>query len=109
MLEVYVKLAWVQIYQLISVVKLKKNVPVDKKSSFIFCTQFGAQNTGNGISEPPDFKIFWERMPPDPPRLRGLTARCSYSRLFFPNQLPTSNFIETPGLCTQMQKCSVKD
>ena len=36
-------------YQLISVVKLKKNVALDKKSSFIFCTQFGAQNAGNGI------------------------------------------------------------
>ena len=45
-------------YQLISVVKLKKNVAADKKSSLIFCTQFGAQNAGNGISELPDFKIF---------------------------------------------------
>ena len=36
-------------------------------------------------------------MPPDPPRLRGLTP-CSYSRLLFSNQLPTSNFIETPGV-----------
>ena len=34
---------------------------------------------------------------PRPPRLRGLTAPCSYSRLFFSNQLPTSNFIETPA------------
>ena len=40
----------------VSVVKIKKNVAV-KKSSFIFCTQFGAQNAGNGISELPDFKI----------------------------------------------------
>ena len=30
------------------------------------------------------------------PRLRGLTAPCSYSRLLFSNQLPTSNFIDTP-------------
>ena len=36
-------------------------------------------------------------MPLDPSRLRGLTASCSYSRLFFSNQLPTSNFIETPA------------
>ena len=36
-------------------------------------------------------------MPPDPPRLRGLAASFLYSRLFFPNQLPTSNFIETPA------------
>ena len=83
-------------FQLISVVKIKKNVAVDKKSSFIFCTRFGAQNAGNGISELPDFKIFWGSMPPDPPRLRGLVEPWLYSRLFFPNQLPTSNFIETP-------------
>lgn len=44
-------------FQLIRVVKIKKNV-VDKKSSFMFCTQFGFQNAGNGISELPDFKIF---------------------------------------------------
>ena len=80
----------------ISVIKLKKAVAVDRKSSFIFCTQFGAQNAGIGISELPDFKIFWGSMPPDPPRLRGLTTPCSYSQLFFSNQLPTSNFIETP-------------
>ena len=86
-----------QVYQLISVVKIKKNVAVDKKSSFIFCTKFGAQNAGNDISELPDFKIFWGSMSPKPPRLRGLTAPCSYSRLLFSNQLPTSNFIETPG------------
>ena len=35
-------------------------------------------------------------MPPDPPGLRGQTASCSYGRLLFSNQLPTSNFIETP-------------
>ena len=57
-------------FQLISVVKMKKNVAIDKKSSFIFCTQFGAQNAGNGISKLPDFKILWGSMPPDPPRLR---------------------------------------
>ena len=54
----------------------------------------------NGISKPSDFKIFWGSMPPDPPRLMGLTAPCSYSRFFFFNQLPTSNFIETPELVT---------
>ena len=76
-------------FQLISVVKIKKNVAVDKKSSFIFCTQFGTQNAGNGISELPDLKIFWGSMHPDPPRLRGLAAPWLYSRLFFLNQLPT--------------------
>ena len=35
--------------------------------------------------------------PPTPTRLRGLTAPCSHSRLLFSNQLPTSNFIETPA------------
>ena len=41
-------------------------------------------------------------MPPDPPpRLMGLTAPCSYSRLFFFNQLPTSNFIKTPKLVSK--------
>ena len=54
-------------FQLISVVTLKKNVAVDEKSSFIFSTQFGAQNAGNGISELPDVKIFWGSMLPDPP------------------------------------------
>ena len=33
---------------------------------------------------------------PRPPRLRGLTAPWSCHRLLFFNQLPTSNFIETP-------------
>ena len=56
-------------FQLISVVK--KNVDVDKKSSVIFCTRFGAQNAGNGISELPDFKISWGSMPPDPPKVKG--------------------------------------
>ena len=46
------------------------------------------------------FQNFVGSMPPDPPRLMALTAPCSYSRLFFSNQLPTSNFIETPELVT---------
>ena len=45
-----------------SVVKVKKNLAVDKKFSVIFCTQFVPQNAGNGISELPDFKIFWGSM-----------------------------------------------
>ena len=49
------------------------------------------------LSEVPDFKIFWGSMPPYPPRLRGLMPPYSYSRLFFSNQLSTSNFIETPA------------
>ena len=72
--------------------KIKKNVAVDEKSSFIFCTQCGAQNAGN------DFKIFCWSMLPDPPSLRSLMALCSYSQLFFSNQLPTSKFIETLDL-----------
>ena len=81
-------------FQLTSV-KIKKNVAVDKKSSFIFCTQFCAQNY---IMEMAFQKLFLGENAPRPPRLRVLTAPCSYSRLFFSNQLPTSNFIETPGL-----------
>ena len=34
---------------------------------------------------------------PRPPRLRGLMVPCLYSWLLFSNQLPTSNFIETPA------------
>ena len=34
---------------------------------------------------------------PRPPKVKVM-APCSYSRLFFSNQLPTSNFIETPAL-----------
>ena len=37
-------------------------------------------------------------MPPDPPSKRGLAAPCQYHRLLFSNWLPTSNFIETPGI-----------
>ena len=43
------------------------------------------------------FQNFLGEHAPDPRRLMGLTAPCSYSRLFFFNQLPTSNFIETPA------------
>ena len=62
----------------------------------MFCTQFGAQNAGKGISELPDFKIFRATMLPDPSRLRGLATPCAWSWLFFSNLLPTSNFIENP-------------
>ena len=57
-------------FQLISIVKIKKTVAVNKKSSFIFCIQFGTQNAGNRIAELPDFKILWGGMPSDPPRRR---------------------------------------
>ena len=43
-------------------------------------------------------KIFWESTPPDPPRRRGLTAHCWYSRLLYSNLLATSIIIETPEL-----------
>ena len=39
-----------------------------------------------------------------PPRL---TAPCSYSRLLFSNQLPTSNFIDTPGHSINFSAASV--
>ena len=57
-------------FQLISVVKIKKNVAVDKKYSFIACTQFGAQNAGNGISEASRFQNFLGEHAPRPPWLR---------------------------------------
>ena len=85
-------------FQLISVVKIKKNVAVDKKSSFIFCTQFGAQNAGNGISELSDFKIFWGNMPTDPTKLTGLAAPCSDSWLFLSNQLLLQILLKPPVL-----------
>ena len=43
-------------------------------------------------------KLFLGENAPRPPRLRVLAAPCSYSRLFFSNQLPTSNFIEAPDI-----------
>ena len=42
------------------------------------------------------FQNFLGEHTQDPPRLRGTTAPCLYSWLLFSNQLPTSNFIETP-------------
>ena len=42
-------------------------------------------------------KLFLGENAPGPLRLRVPTAPCSCSRLFFSNQLPTSNFIETPA------------
>ena len=53
-------------FQLFGVVKIKKNVAVDKKSSFIFCTLFGAQDAGNGISELPDSKFSGGQCPQIP-------------------------------------------
>ena len=40
-------------FQLISVVKIRKNVADDKKSSFIFCTQFGGENATESVSYRP--------------------------------------------------------
>ena len=37
--------------------------------------------------------------------IRGLTVHYSYSRLFFSNQLPTSNFIGTPAYIGCVWKC----
>ena len=81
------------------------SVAVDKKSHFIFVVYLvAAQNTGNRISELPDFNFFCGRMPPDPPpppphTRRVLTAPCGQSRPLDLKQLPTSNFIdETPAL-----------
>ena len=43
------------------------------------------------------FQNFLGDIPPEPPRLKGPMTPCSYSQVFFPNQLPTSNFIESPA------------
>ena len=42
------------------------------------------------------FQNFMGSMPPDPPRLMGLTVPCSQSRLFSFNQLPTLKFYWNP-------------
>ena len=44
--------------------------------------------------------------PQTPLGLRGLMAPCSYSRLLFSNQLPTSYFIETPACCSNFYNSS---
>ena len=42
-----------------------------------------------------------EHAPRPPPWLRGLTTPCLYSRLFFPNQLPTSILLKALCICVQ--------
>ena len=37
-----------------------------------FLPQIHPESPGNGISDVPDFKIFWGSMPPDPPSLSRL-------------------------------------
>ena len=51
------------------------------KKSRLYCFQFSPWNTGNLILGLRNSKIFWGSTPPDPPRRRGLTAPCWYSRL----------------------------
>ena len=51
------------------------------------------------------FQNFLGGYAPRPPRLMGLTAPCSYSRLFSSNQLPTSNFFWNP--CWLLTKCCI--
>ena len=66
------------------------------KKNRLNCSQFCPRNTGKLILGLWNSKIFWESTPPDPPRRRGLTAPCWYSRLLYPNLLATSIIIETP-------------
>ena len=68
------------------------------KKNRLYCSQFSPRNTGNLILGLQISKIFWGSTPPDPPRRRGLTAPCWYSRLLYSNLLATSIIIETPGL-----------
>jgi len=50
---------------------------------------------GNSISVPPDFKIFWGRIPPDPPE--GLHLQCSLSQQpTISNQPSTSKINNSP-------------
>jgi len=44
----------------------RKTLLVLRNRTYIY-TQFDSQNTGNSVSELPDFKFFWRGMPPDPP------------------------------------------
>ena len=67
------------------------------KKNRLYSSQCSPRNTGNLILGLRNSNIFWGSTPPDPPRRRGLTAPCWYSRLLYPNLLATSIIIETPG------------
>ena len=72
----------------------------------LFFPQVSPQNSEIRILGLWNFKIFWGSMPPDPlpPRKRGLTAPCWYSRLLDSNLLATSIFIETPGYVFELKQ-----
>ena len=74
------------------------------KKNRLYCSQFSPRKTGNLILVLWNYKIFRGARRPDPPRRRGLTAHCWYSRLLYSNLLATSIIIETPGnYCSAMQ------
>ena len=62
----------------------------------LFYSQVSPLNAGRllGLC---NFKIFWESMPQKPFEKVG-SVGCWYSRLLYSNLLPTSIFIETPGV-----------
>ena len=66
-------------------------VAVDKTSSFIFCTQFGAQKAGNRISELPDCKLFLREHAPR--TLDHVTAMLWYhmKHQLLPNKVQSRN------------------
>ena len=71
----------------------------------LFCPQFSPQNAESRILGLWNFTVFWESSPRDllPPRKRGLTAPCWYSRLLYSNLLAISIFIsETPAYHTHL-------
>ena len=72
-------------------------LPSFNEKNILFCPWFNTQNAGNRISGLWNFKIFWGSTPLDPPRKRGLTVPCWYSRILFSNLPATSFYMGTPG------------
>ena len=69
--------------------------------------KFSPQNAENRILELWSFKIFSIcAQTPSPPRKRGLTASCWYSRLLYSNLLATSISIETPEGHSSVLHCT---
>ena len=84
--------------------KLKPTFPWMKTCSFVL--KFNPQKAENHILGLWNVKISHSRIRPDPifpPKRRGLTAPCWYSRLLDLNLLATSIFIETPGYVFELK------
>ena len=84
---------------------LKPTFPWMKTRSFVL--KFNPQKAENRILGLWNVKISHSRMrldPVFPPKRRGLTAPCWYSRLLDSNLLATSIFIETPGYVFELKQ-----